>query len=773
MEKSTNSDDILVMEEKFQVEKYWRIIKPRLHILLIITLFVTAAAYIKVSTTKPIYEASGLLMIEPEYTNVIMFDNRQVFSGFRNEYFNTQIRILQSRSLGKTVREEFNTTLKMNENLSGVNPVDILIQGPKVEPEEATNLVQVSYRSTHPEAAARLVNLLFDKFIEFKLDLKSQSSKMMETYITRQIKNLQGNLGRKEKEMYEYSNRKELFYTSDQDNTVVKKFSDLNQAYTDAQIERINKEALYQELNGMRYESYPDVTRSQLIDNLKNTYSGLETEYKKKSQIFQASYPEMVRLKSQMDTLQERIAKETKEIAQQSLSKAKSEYESAKKKETSLLQLLDQQKEAILSTNADAIYYKSLSIEVQNMRSLLDYLVRKQKESVVSSRLEGLQISNIKVIDYAEVPKNPVNIGKQKTMVLAALLGLALGLGVIFLLDYLDRTIKTPEEVKMLLGLPALGIIPSTAAKEVKAYDSYQYKYGYRYGPGDGNPGNPGNPRNPKNPRKNKKKTSPKVQDIELINFLDPESLFVEKYRHIRTSIMLSVPKEPPRVIAVSSALPSEGKTATTINLAVSFSQLGKKTLIIDGDLRKPRMHKIFKLKNSAGISSYLAGRVEFNQVIHKTNIPNLFVVPSGPMPPNPVELLDSEIMANMLEKLLEKVDFIFIDTPPLVGIVDAIVIGKYTQGLILVTWAGKTHRNALEKAKQELDQFNIRTLGVVLNRAHEKRTAYGYDYHAYRYKYKYKTKGPGPGPSSPIDDEEPYEKLKMKNGKLKIKNAK
>jgi succinoglycan biosynthesis transport protein ExoP len=750
MEKITNSDDILLMEEKFQVEKYWRIIKPRLHILLIITLFVTAAAYIKISTTTPIYEASGLLMIEPEYSNVIMFDNRQVFSGFRNEYFNTQIRILQSRSLGKTVSEEFNSTFKMNENLSGVNPADIQIQGPKVEPEEATNLVQVSYRSNHPQAAARLVNLLFDKFIEFKLDLKSQSSKMMETYITRQIKSLQENLGRKEKEMYEYSNRKELFYTSNEDNTVVKKFSDLNQAYTEAQIERINKEALYQELNGMSYESYPGVAGSQLIENLKSTYSGFESEYKRKSQIFKATYPEMIRLKSQMDTLQERIEKESKDIAEQALEKAKSEYESAKKKETSLLQLLAQQKDEILSTNADAIYYKSLSIEVQNMRSLLDYLVRKQKESVVSSRLEGIQTSNIKVIDYAEVPKNPVNTGKQKTMVLAALLGLALGLGVIFLVDYLDRTIKTPEEVKILLGLPALGIIPSTAAKEVKAYDSYHYKYGYRYGNGNGSPGNA------ENPGKNKKTDNPKSQDIELINFLDPESLFVEKYRHIRTSIMLSVPKEPPRVIAVSSALPSEGKTATTINLAVSFSQLGKKTLIIDGDLRKPRMHKIFKLKNSAGISSYLAGRVEFNQVIHKTNIPNLFVVPSGPLPPNPVELLDSEVMAKMLEKLLEKVDFIFIDTPPLVGIVDAIIIGKYSQGLILVTWAGKTHRNALEKAKQELDQFNIRTLGVVLNRAHEKRTAYGYDYHTYRYKYPYKTTEPEPELLMPIDNEKP-----------------
>jgi capsular exopolysaccharide synthesis family protein len=741
------SDDILGMDEKFQIEKYWRIIKPRLHILVIITLFVTAAAYIKVSSITPMYEAAGLLMIEPEYKTVLMFDNRPVFSGYRNEYFNTQLHILRNQPLPlqQKVREGFQSWV--NIELKGVNSADILIQGPEVEPEEATYLVKVGYRSNHPGAAARLVNLLLDEFIDFKDNLKFKSSQNAYIYISTQIKKLQDRLSRKVNEMNKWSDRKELFYVSKEDSTVVKKFSDLNQAYTEAQIERINKEALYQELNGMSYESLPQVSKSQLVDNLKNTYSGIESQYNRKSQIFKASYPEMVRLKSQMETLQTQIQKEIKDIAQKTLREAKSEFESAKKKETSLLQLLDRQKEVLLSSNADAIRYKSLDIEVQNMRTMLNYLVRKQEESEVSSRVDKMEeTSNIKVLNYAEVPENPVDPGKQRTLMLAVLLGLALGFGVIFLVDYLDQTIKTPEEVKMLLGLPALGIIPSTAAKEVKAY--YTSHYSYKYG----------NPGAQKNRGDNKKKNDPKPQDIELINFLDPESIFVDKYQLIRTSIMLSAPKEPPRSIAFSSALPSEGKTATTINLAVSFSQLGKKTLVIDGDLRKPSIHKIFKVKNTAGLSSYLAGRVELNQVIHKTHIPNLFVVPSGPPPPNPVELLDSEVMAKMLEKLLERIDFIFIDTPPLVGIVDAIVIAKHTQGMILVTWAGKTHRNALKKTKQELDQFNIRTLGVVLNRSNEKRTAYGYYYHNYRYqyKYKYKTKEPGPEQSMPKDKKEP-----------------
>ena len=718
------ANEPLMMEEKFQIEKYWRIVKPRLHIVIIVTFLALAAAYVKVSTITPVYQSNGLLMIEPEGKNIVMFDNRANFYGYRNEYFNTQIKILQSRSLAKIVSEEFNSTF--TGSLKNRGGKDLAIQGPMVEPLEFTRLVRVSYRSTNADAAAELVNLLFEKFIEFNLDLRSQSSKLAADYIARQIKRLQQNLAQLEGEMQEYGKRKELFYISREDSTVVEKFSDISKAYTDAQIARINNEAVYQELKGMSYENFPQVKKSELINNLKNTYSSLESEYRKKSQIFKTSYPEMTQLKSQMVGLQQRIQQETRELAGKALKEAESEFQSAKKKEESLLKLLNQQKGVMVNSNTDAIYYKTLSIEVENMRSLQNYLVRKQKESVLSSRLEGIETSNIKVIDKAEVSRAPINTEKRRTLIMAFMLGLALGFGLIFLVDYLDRSIKSPEEAQMLLGVPALGIIPSTKAKAVSAYYShYSYKYGYG---------------------KDKKETnksgkSPNPVDIELINFLEPESPFAENYRTIRTSILLSIPKEPPKIISITSALPSEGKTVTTINLAISFSQLRKKVLIIDGDMRKPRVHKIFKIKNTPGLSSFLVGRAKFTEIFQKTDIPNLFVVPSGPLPPNPAELIDSEVMPTMLQKLLEKVDFIFIDTPPLVGIVDPILLGKHANGTLLVTWAGKTHRNAIEKAKEELDKFNIRTLGVVLNRAAEKRKEYGYNYSYYSYKYQYKEK--------------------------------
>lgn len=712
------------MEEGFNIDKYWKIIKPRLHLVIIITLFMVAAIYIKVSTKTPIYVASGLLMIEPESRNVIMFDNRPSFYGYRNEYFNTQIKILQSRTLAQEVMDEFKVTPTGNPLMKEES--EFSHEGPLVTPLEYTRLVRVGYKTTDPQASADLVNILFDKFRDFNLKVKTQSSEDAASYIDRQVENLQQDLNKKEREMQAYGKQKELFYLSREDSTIVEKFSDLNKAYTEAQINRVNKEAIYEELKGTSYENFPEVKKSQLISSLKNTYSSLEAEYTKKSQIFKSSYPGMTQLKSQMNSLQQRINEETRDIAQKTLKEARSEFQSAKKKEDSLLKLLDQQKGIMVSSNSDAIYYKTLGIEVENMRSLQTYLVRKQKESVLSSRLEGIRTSNIKIIDEAQVPSSPIDSGMKKSLLAALMLGLSMGFGLIFLIDYLDRTIKTPEEVKSILGVPALGLIPATDAKIVNAYYNSYYRYGY----GD-------------KEKKNEVQNPPQKKDIELINFLDPESPFSENYRTIRTSILLSIPKHPPKIISISSALPAEGKTATTINLAISFSQLGKKVLIIDGDMRRPRVHKIFKIKNTAGLSSYLVGNANITDVLHKVSIKNLYVVPSGPLPPNPSELIDSEVMVTTLKRFIGRVDFIFIDTPPLIGIVDPILLGKHSDGMIIVTWAGKTHRNAVEKAVDELARFKVRTLGVILNKASAKRTGYGYNYSYYNYKYKYKEGSP------------------------------
>jgi capsular exopolysaccharide synthesis family protein len=609
----------------------------------------------------------------------------------------------------------FKTKTGINSDVEMTSAINAFLEILTVENIQNSRLVEVSYRSTNPELAANVVNTLFEKYIDFNLRIKTESTKLASEFLTTQIAELGKALSQKERELQEYGKRKELFYLSGEESTVVEKLADLNKAFTEAQIYRINKESIYRELKGKKFENYPEVRTNQLIQELKKEHSSVEAEQKRKAQIFKESYPEMQRLTSQLDSLQKRIDRETRDIGQKALQETEAEYSAAKKKEDSLAELLGQQKQNVVTTNTSAIYYNSLRIEVENMRNLLDHLVKKEKESLLTSRLEGLQTSNIKIIDLAEVPISPISPKKKSTLILALFLGIGMGLGLVFLLDWLDKTVKTPDQVEKLLKLPALGFIPATGTDNPHVYYSYSLESGEE------------------KPPLEKEKN---IKDIELVNFVNPKSIYAENYRNIRTSILLSTPDQPPRIISVTSALPEEGKTSTLINLAVSFTNMGKRVLVIDGDLRKSRVHKVFKSKNTAGLSSLLVGRNKLNEVILTTEIRNLYFISAGPVPPNPTELLNAKAMKDLLQHVKDHFDFVFLDSPPLVGIMDPVLIGHHADGVLLITWGGKTHQKAIVKARDELNRYNIRILGVVLNKVDMKRNSCGY--YSYNYKSQY-----------------------------------
>ena len=703
--------------EDNMLEEYWRIVKRRWHLVALVCLVFLAVAVVKEFRKIPQYRASGTLLIERESNNLLMFNDSFSFSdGWRNEYLNTQVRILRSRRLIQSVIEDLKLFVKKkNQNEENSNPPRVAVSELRVIPIPDTRLVEVSYNSPDPELAALAVNTLFEHFIRFNLRLKTESTKEASEFLSKQINELRKTLTQKERELQEYGKRKELFYLSSKDTTVVDKFGDLNKAYTEAQIHRINMESIYRELKDKNFDEYPEVRKNTLIQNFKHEFTKLESDYKKKSEIFRESYPEMKRLKTQLDNLRRRIRQETLDIGRKALNEAQANYQSALKKESSLQNLLNDQKTEVISTNTNAIYYNSLKIEVENMRNLLDHLVKKQKESLLTSRLEGLQTSNIKVIDPAEIPESPISSNTKKLMLMTLMMGLFAGGGLVFGLEWLDQTIKAPEEVERYLRKPSLGFVPALGTE-----DNLQYQYGYS--------------------ERNQARPIREMKSIELANFVDAESPIAESYRTIRTSILLSTPESPPKIITVSSSVPKEGKTSTVVNLAISFTKLSKKVLIIDGDLRKPSLHKIFRIKNTQGLSSFLVSKSNVEEVFFKTDVNNLYVIPSGPIPPNPSELLDSQRMSLLLKKMKEHFDVIFIDSPPLIGIVDPVIIGRHTEGTIMVVWAGKTQKRAVQKAKEELDRYRIRILGVVLNKVNlKKNNGYGYySYQNYNYAYSY-----------------------------------
>lgn len=723
------------MEEGIQFHEIWELIKKRRMIIYYFAGFVLLVALINVQLQTPLFMARGTLLIEKEGRNQMnMLSQNYYDPDWTNEYLNTQQLVLTSRSLALKVVEELERLPeaeqiqqkprqgKLRRALQGgkeeTDPeirkavsVSGFLGGLGVSNIKDTRLVEVSYVSADNKMAARAVNTLFDKFIEFNLEMKAESTQQASEFLTAQIEELRRGLAQKEQELQEYGKRKELYFIRGEDSTVVQKLSDLNGAYTAAQIERINKESIFRELKGKPFDNYPDVRINSMIQGLKQEFSARESEIKKKSQIFQDSYPEMQRLRSQQEGLQKRIESETADIARKVLNQAEAEYQAALKKENSLLELLNQQKGSVVSSNANAIYYNSLKIEVQNMTNLLDFLTRRQKESMLSSRLEGLQTSNIKIVDRAEIPVRPFSPNKERTLLLALMLGIGGGIFLIFALNYLDNTIKSPDEVEKLLRLPALGFIPAVGAKASQSYYNHYYS------------------------DRKKQQNEQKLKTIEMVNLKEPESTFAEHYRNIRTSLLLSTPDHPPKVFVVTSALPQEGKTVTDINLAVAFTQLGKKVLILDCDLRRPRVHKIFHIKNTSGLTSFLVGRSRIEDIIYRyPGEPNLHVIPSGPVPPNPVELVVSKGMKEMMAGLRQHYDFIFVDAPPLMGIQDAILLGEHADGLLLVAWGGKTPRKVIEKAKLEIEKFNVKLFGVILNKVNLRRFAYAYS--TYHYKY-------------------------------------
>ncbi len=704
------------------LDHYWKVFKRRWKIALLVLLITVLVMLVPAYRKIPFYRAHGTVLIDNENTNLLMLPGSYGgFSSWRNEYLNTQIEILKSNSLAREVVEDLNLIkgrVDLDEGERSVREAAVkgFLGGLAIMPVEDTRLVRVSYVSTDPEYAALAINTLFENFIRFNLKLKTESTEQASDFLFQSINDLKRNLTQKERELQSYGKQKELFYLSNRDSTVVEKFADFNKAFTNAQIERINKEAAYREIQGKPFEEYASVKENALIQGLKQQYSNLEAEYKKKGQIFRESYPEMQRLKAQLDSLQERINTETRDLADKEQRGARAEYQAALERERSLQELLDKQKGEVVSTNTDAIYYNSLKIEVNNMRSLLDHLVRKQKESLLTSRLEGLQTSNIKIIDRAEVPRVPISSSKQMVGVKAVFIGVFLGVFLVFALDWLDKSIKTPEEAEQYLRIPALGMVP-----ELGTEDSRGYYYGYS-----------------KKPAREKKDVP---THIELANFMDAESTIAESYRNIRTSIMLSTADGPPQVIAMTSSLPREGKSATVVNLAVSFTKLGKRVLIIDGDLRKPMVHKIFNAKNASGLSSFLVSKEPSDELFIKTRVPNLYIIPSGPIPPNPTEILDSKRMEDLIKKLRQHFDIIFIDAPPMVGIVDPVIIGRMADAVLLVVWWGKTNRKAVAGVKNELLKYRIRLLGTILNKVNLKKgEGYGYGYGYSRYAYEYKS---------------------------------
>lgn len=746
--------------EKKEIDplEYWHIILKRKWILVAFAAVLVVFVAIFSFTSTPLYKATASIMIEEPSSSMLSIQDIMGYGGYYGSdylgtYFNTQLKLLTSRSLAERVakkmnlpaRPEFQASARSRTSLvqsaknfvtlrwlfKSKKPVEsgekvqyepnlysayafTVLGGLSVSPIEETRLVDVSYTSSHPVLAADIVNTLIEEFINFSIESRYEATQQASEFLTEEIAKLRDDLGAKERALQRYGEEKKLLFLSKDESSVVNKFADVSTALTEAQVDRVKKESLFRELRGLKADALPQFVSNPLIQNLKTSYTQAKNDYVERSKVFKPDYPEMIKLKARIDSLKSELESEIRKA----VDAAEADFRASQKKETSLQNMLESQRTEVSKMDSNAILYNSLRIEVENMRELLNSLVSKQNETLVSARLGGLRTSNIKIIDRALVPGGPFTPNTRRNLLMALLIGLFGGLGLVFFVEYMDNTVKGPEDAEKITGLPSLGIIPFLSPDGLKRSDQYgSYSYGTESAAGE--------------------ESMPEVSEIELINHLFPKFSISEDYRTVRTSILFSHSDTQPKTICFTSTLPQEGKTATVANIAVSFAQLEGKVLLVDCDMRKPRLHRIFKVRNLIGLSGYLTGKVTFEDVIQKTNVENVWILPSGPHPPNPAELLNSRRMKELLALVKERFDIILLDTPPVLAVIDPVIISSLADSTVIIIRAGKTTRKPLAKAVAEIRKAKSDIIGVIFNEVKiGPQGAVGPYYQYYQYDY-------------------------------------
>jgi len=751
--------------------EYWAIILKRKWTIIAFALPLIALVTVYSFSVKPTYTAKGTLLIEKE-PDILSFEKTYQLDSFNDDYYQTQSKLLQSRSLADATIEKMK--LYKNEKFAGKlmtgngetnksdstfrsKLVDVFLDRLEVSPVGQTRLVEVRFKGQDPNFAADTLNALFDSFIEMNVQVKYQAAGQVAEFLTAQIAKLQTDIADKGRKLQEYGAEKNIVSLSDKETTIVENLAEFNRALTQAQIDRVNKETYYGMIRGVSPESIPEALNNPLIQRLREDYGKLSRQYVNMEERFGPEYPEMQRIKTELEGARKSLANELDNL----LKAAYSDWQAALRKEKSLEEIFNKQKEAAFQLNSNSILYNSLKIEVENKKSLLEALQKRQNESGVSAELKGLGTSNVRIVDRAEAPLYPSSPKKKINIALALLVGLIGGTGLAFFFEHVDDSIKNFDDVDRYTGLPVLGAVPAFSPDGFPGANSS----------GGGKNRDRNKPARKTKAEKNARRNvdlhsrSTRTQrdlnaasalanreaaasssrpgenseaagdSIELIAFLSPASGYSESYRTIRTSVLLSFADPDLKCIAVSSPLPQEGKTATLSNLAVTLSQAGKRVLIVDSDLRKPRQHKIFKLLNlNDGLSSYLAGTMDLESLIKPTAVPNLFLINAGPIPPNPIELLGSEKMIALIGDLRKQFDYVLFDTPPLLPVTDGLVLGSKLDGLILIIWAERTSREALMRAKEKLDMVKIKTLGVIVNNLVIRKGDYYYGHQYYQY---------------------------------------
>jgi len=707
-------------EEEIDLDRIFSAIQRRWMLLALICITVLTTSVLLYFITPKKYRSTTTLQIERKETASIAVEDLFRIEGANQEYYQTQYNLLQRRGLAEKVVQHldlgqdpvFNPARAswFGESDGSPTPVDDaaflgslarrLLGNLEVRPVRGTYLVEVSYVAPVPELAAKIANGVADAFIDWGVEKRNQSVGRASSFLSSQIEALKQEVGDKEAQLQAYSRRTDIVALDPQSNVILQSLEALNRDYTEALSERIEKESRYRELSSTSSDSIADTLAGGLIAQLRSDQARLERDYANKLATYKPDWPMMQELKAQIDKGNQNLQAVIGETVSKARETARTEYQTVLRREQSLAAELNRKKQEAMELNSAAVEYNNLRVEVSTRRGLLDELLRRQSETMVASRLEGTGSSNVIVVDRALVPGGPYRPSLRLNFALGLVLGLTLGVGGVFLAEYLDRTtIKESEEVERNLELAVLGKIPDVS--ERSGYGSYhREKLGV---------------------------------PLELLPRFRPNHFVSESYRSLWTALMLSR-ADGLKTVVVTSPGPDDGKTATVCNLAVVVAQFGRNVLVVDADLRKPRQHEIFKVSNKKGLVSYLTNLSDFGSIVHRSKIPNLYVIPSGPPSPNPAELLSSNRMREFLNLATShKFDLVLFDSPPVLPVADPTLLGSMCDGVVLCLRAGVVDRSDAVSCRDRLHLAGVKILGAVLN-AFRIRQRYGGGYRLYKY---------------------------------------
>lgn len=715
------------------IRDYLRVLLKRKWTVLACLFTVFSVAAIASLKMTPVYEASGSIAINKPDSSLGNFNNSPTFN---IDYYDptdleTEVKILQSdllalqvvKDLGLDRRPEFGGKAALPSSLdlapdplqadpSRTSALLASFRGNlKVTLAPNTKIIEVHYTSPDRQLAANVVNKLMEDYTENNFKSRFESTMQAEDWLKNQLVDLQMKVESSQQKLVQYQKEHEILGIDEKQNITTAKLDELNKALTAAESERMDKESVYRLVQSGDADTVASAVSaldaagaatqpaSSLLESLRSKEADLKIQAAQLNTQFGPAYPKLAQVNSQLKEVDAQILLETKKVA----AKVRGQYMAAVQREELLHDALEKQKQEENKLNESAIDYSILKRDLDSYRQLYEGLMEKMKEAGVSA---GLKSNNFRIVDVARVPTGPIEPNIPRNLAFAFILGLTSGVGLAFLQEGLDNTVRTAEQAQMISGLPPLGMIPLPAKTA----------------------------REGANPKRLVIATSSK-EAVEMVAQARPHSQMAESYRALRTSLLLTNLGAPPKVIMVTSALPQEGKTTTSMNTALVLAQKGVRVLLIDADLRRPSIHKIMGWGPRSGLSNVLTGSATLKQTIQPSFLPNLSILPAGTPPPNPAELLASTNMRDVLEELRGQYDHIVVDTPPTLSVTDAVVLSPRADAIVLVIRSGQTTKQALRRSRDILTQVNAKVSGVLLNAVDLSSPDY---YYYYEYQSKY-----------------------------------